>query len=465
MNENIDLENPLFIKADEEEEEKEKEYDENSLEEIKAKDSINSLPNKLNQNYKSSFNMKWVFNQMLNMNFSEETVIGTLNHFSLEDQSLTKEELLNLAIDTCLAAEFDDNNLLENGFPSSSSFQTQGIINISSDTSRNNRKKLLINSNEIDSQKNCRICYEIIKEEEKFAVPRCEHKFCQVCIFDYVKTLVNDGKVLKIKCPHETCSNELKEMDVKEILLNDAEILRKYAKFKKNIEISMDPKHRWCIRPGCEFLVEGNSKNPKTTCKCGQVMCFNCMYPWHEGKNCESAIDQEYRNYADKGKVKTCPKCKSRIEKNEGCNHIHCTRCKYDFCWLCNKEYKAGHYDWYNLFGCPMMMYTRLNDSKFHAALFCIKKFLYITGIFLVALILIGLILGLVPVVLLAIAMAIPVLVYIKVFAPRKNLKGISMGVIIFILGLPLVPFIIVLGAPGALIYLCFRNQLDQIIL
>ena len=32
-------------------------------------------------------------------------------------------------------------------------------------------------------------------------------------------------------------------------------------------------------------------------------------------------------------------------EKNEGCNHMTCVNCKYQWCWLCEGEYKYGHYD------------------------------------------------------------------------------------------------------------------------
>ncbi len=33
--------------------------------------------------------------------------------------------------------------------------------------------------------------------------------------------------------------------------------------------------------------------------------------------------------------TKKCPNCETHIEKNHGCNHMHCGFCKHDFCWIC----------------------------------------------------------------------------------------------------------------------------------
>ena len=38
--------------------------------------------------------------------------------------------------------------------------------------------------------------------------------------------------------------------------------------------------------------------------------------------------------------TKKCPKCAVRIEKNQGCNHMNCRHCKFEFCWICLGEWK-----------------------------------------------------------------------------------------------------------------------------
>ncbi|XP_065316198.1 uncharacterized protein LOC135924994 isoform X1 [Gordionus sp. m RMFG-2023] len=54
--------------------------------------------------------------------------------------------------------------------------------------------------------------------------------------------------------------------------------------------------------------------------------------------------EEEFENVANRlwlaTHSKPCPRCKSPIQKHEGCNHIRCYKCKFDFCWVCLESWK-----------------------------------------------------------------------------------------------------------------------------
>ena len=41
------------------------------------------------------------------------------------------------------------------------------------------------------------------------------------------------------------------------------------------------------------------------------------------------------------GKVVWCPMCRTKIIKSEGCDHMTCRYCGYEFCYICGGDYYA----------------------------------------------------------------------------------------------------------------------------
>ena len=48
-----------------------------------------------------------------------------------------------------------------------------------------------------------------------------------------------------------------------------------------------------------------------------------------------------------------CPHCGYGTEKIYGCNHMTCSKCRKEWCWLCRGNYNDYHFNEWNFFGCP----------------------------------------------------------------------------------------------------------------
>ena len=133
-------------------------------------------------------------------------------------------------------------------------------------------------------------------------------------------------------------------------LLNDvephvsADQLKVYQTVNQDVLIGKNRRLKWCSTADCESII----RRPKCCCKretlctiCGRLTCFKCGQPWHQGEPCQNALvlDPTLSRYL---LVAECIKCKVPITKNGACNHMTCSRCGAEFCWICRKPYR-GH--------------------------------------------------------------------------------------------------------------------------
>ena len=222
----------------------------------------------------------------------------------------------------------------------------QRLRNASTNINNNNNNKYTNNKFKFDyGKKECGVCSDEISpiEKTKVKIP-CNHYFCLDCWLEYLKEKINNANVYKISCMDHKCGYILEEKFVKSIIDSDNILLEKYDKFLSRKKLmDSNKKIKFCPIPDCDGYAE-KKKSKVVTCNFGHEFCFECGQKPHDKKKCAKVIDEGFEEWKSHTLVKRCPYCKFWTEKNEGCNHMTCSQCKYQWCWICEKECVAGHY-------------------------------------------------------------------------------------------------------------------------
>jgi hypothetical protein len=120
----------------------------------------------------------------------------------------------------------------------------------------------------------------------------------------------------------------------------------KYNRFKRKAEILNDPKCKFCPEPDCDSYLQLTSEdNNYVQCENNHKYCFKCLKPWHGKSKCKINDELDFQKWKQNKTIKRCPQCQFYTEKNEGCNHMTCAECRFQWCWLCEGVYFSGHYD------------------------------------------------------------------------------------------------------------------------
>ena len=159
---------------------------------------------------------------------------------------------------------------------------------------------------------------------------------------------------------HE-CNDEISEDFIMKHISENNNLIEKYKKFKKRAEIIKDKNKKICPKPDCDSFLQKSNESKYVSCENGHTYCFECLNPPHGNKSCDIKLEKEFINWTNDKRVKRCPRCKMYTEKNEGCNHMTCVACKYQWCWLCEKQYSYGHYDSGT---CEGQQFTKANYLK-----------------------------------------------------------------------------------------------------
>ncbi|KAI8603059.1 hypothetical protein EDD21DRAFT_302846 [Dissophora ornata] len=206
----------------------------------------------------------------------------------------------------------------------------------------------------------CLICFD-----DSPTIPvlglRCGHMFCQPCYDQYLtQKIVEEGECRRICCAESRCCVVIDEETISKIVQEP--VMEKYRMLQDRAYVADQDVLRWCPAPNCENAVECRLAQssfttvvPTVLCACGDKFCFGCGLGDHQPAPCglvkmwqkKCADDSETANWIS-AHTKECSKCQSTIEKNGGCNHMTCRKCKYEFCWVCMGPWSEHGTSWYN---------------------------------------------------------------------------------------------------------------------
>ncbi|KAJ2554384.1 hypothetical protein EV175_002601 [Coemansia sp. RSA 1933] len=134
----------------------------------------------------------------------------------------------------------------------------------------------------------------------------CTHVHCKQCLSGYLGTLISDGQLAMMGCPHPDCVKDTAKRghfaishDILADILSTAQ-LERYSQLSTQYRVDSDGlRFAFCPRSGCGRAVERDKAVLMLcVCSCGYAFCLVCMQTWHGINSCpvdlEKLIADEY---------------------------------------------------------------------------------------------------------------------------------------------------------------------------
>jgi hypothetical protein len=211
----------------------------------------------------------------------------------------------------------------------------------------------------VASEESCPICHE--GQGALMENTECLHRHCEDCLNQYLRTQYAD-KMQIPKCPDSACSAHLKlpSSAITKSQAIDSHIL--YLLHRQSLSLwaqSQPERFIACSNSKCPAFFDKSAKSAyrlspttytgtKFKCPCCQsVTCLRCQTEQCAkthvfGNDCSSQISnvEEAENRNRAAGLRPCPQCKTWIEKNQGCDHMTCTSCKFEFSMLTGRPWR-----------------------------------------------------------------------------------------------------------------------------
>lgn len=240
----------------------------------------------------------------------------------------------------------------------------------------------------------CEICFDERDGTEFHYLDDCRHFFCSDCLKAHCELHVEGGTVLNLLCPNHDCKTMIPPEILRDVL--DADKLERWERLllSKTLDVMGDVVY--CPRCNVAVVVDEDESSRLGHCaNCFFAFCTECHEPWHGKQQCfEEESDSEdeqgaknknssskkkkekykedgaaggkaaeislrrqqklqrekerrkemsslsfIRLMKQQGNYQYCPKCRMAVERISGCDMMHCSQCRAQFCWRCGMQY------------------------------------------------------------------------------------------------------------------------------
>ncbi|VDC04085.1 unnamed protein product [Peniophora sp. CBMAI 1063] len=225
-------------------------------------------------------------------------------------------------------------------------------------TTRNSAKKASPPPPSPEEERVCQICFD--DEATDMRSLTCGHSFCTGCWAAFTTSKIRDEGEHRITCMAEGCKLIAPDAFVLEVVLPQSKTGLRYKELLLRDYVEAQRALKFCPYPECTHAVRCTAAATKSSLNtivpavvCGadaqHQFCFGCpIEADHRPLLCavsklwlqKCRDDSETANWI-KSNTKECSKCQSTIEKNGGCNHMTCKKCKHEFCWVCMGDWSV----------------------------------------------------------------------------------------------------------------------------
>lgn len=231
----------------------------------------------------------------------------------------------------------------------SDSEQVRSVVGLAAETKRRLTLESKLREQDVLS---CQLCEDSVPYDQTYALS-CQHRYCLDCWKGWMDAAYDKGPAAAFTC---CMANNCRLVVPREFWnkILDPERRDKFETWCTSVFVKNNVFVKWCPAAKCGRAVSYQQGGTKTIqCECGLNFCFSCLEEDHRPCSCALVAKWREKNQSEGenanwilANCKICPKCKSPIEKNQGCDHMTCRReaggCGHEFCWLCKKDWK-GH--------------------------------------------------------------------------------------------------------------------------